>query len=400
MTFAGKPTASMNEALSTITINIAVVVAIILLVMAAIVIFLARRMVKQLKISGEIVELVANGNLNVDTDISFSNDEIGDIGRQSMHLVDKLKGTVSDISKATDALGKMAANLSEAAKVSSEYTDDISKAVGDVATGASSQAEETEKGANNMSNVNEEIMTIRDQSKVLVEIGEGMRVVEKTVMEKITSSITLNQKTNDGLTVVDDKVKRTSDSIDNIKKAMDIIKDIADQTQLLSLNASIEAAHAGDAGKGFAVVATSVGQLASESKEASATIEKILGDLLSDYDGMKKALESLMIDISQQSDNIEDTSKQFEELDNNIGKVVEYIGEIEKSVEDVQRLSDSVMDVISNLSAISQENAASAEETTARTEELNMNINKVSSDANELNDISNELVEAVKFFKR
>lgn len=398
MTFAGKPTDTMNDTILSVIIKLISIVVLILSIMSVIVIFFARSLVKQINGSVTIIDELASGNLNTNINVIFSDDEIGTIGKQAVSLAERLKSSVGDIFKATETLNKMSEALNEAANTSNESMDGIAQAISDIANGASSQADETQNGAANMSTVNDDILTMRDRAKVMVEIGSNMQIIEKDVMNQIDNSIKLNSKTNDGLISVNDKVKKTSVSIDNIKKAMDIIKDIAEQTQLLSLNASIEAAHAGDAGKGFAVVATSVGQLANESKEASVTIEKILSELLSDYDGMTKALKVLMTDISQQSDSIESTSKQFNVLDENITTMVECITSVEKSAEEVKRLSDSMMEIISNLSAISEENAASTEETMASIEELNANFSEISDDASKLNSISGKLREAVNFF--
>jgi methyl-accepting chemotaxis protein len=399
MTFAGKPTATMNQAIKFNVIKIASAVTVILTIVIFIIVLLAKHIVKRLKAATDIVKEVANGNLTIDTNIKLSNDEIGDVGRDVIFLVEKLRDSIYQISNSSDALHKLSGDLTNISKVSSEAAAEITQAVTDIAKGAENQANDTQNGANHMSNVDELIIDISEQTKSLVEIGEVMRNIEGDVMHRIDSSIKLNDLTNTELIAVNDSIERTSKSIDNIVKAMKNINDITDQVQLLSLNASIEAAHAGEAGKGFAVVATNVGDLAKASKDTSSAIEAILSELLTDYESMKKSIEKLIVNITNQSANIESTSKQFDILDKNISDVIEHISDTEKGINEIERLADSVVEILSDLSAISEENAAVTEETTAGTEGLNENIMKVSNDAIKLNDISGELIRAVEYFK-
>lgn len=399
MSFAGKPTKEMNAVVLKVVGIIFLVMAIILCVMVAVIVIIARTMVKQMNNSSKLIDELANGNLNVDTNEVYSDDEIGNIYRQAVLLTQKLKTSVGDIMNVSHELHNMSVDLNKSAEASSSGTDGIAYAIEEIATGAGSQAEETQDGAHNMSNVNDNIFTIQEQTAELENISKQMQEIEEEVMKEINSSIELNTKTNNELSIVNEKVDKTSVSIENIKKATDIIRDIADQTQLLSLNASIEAAHAGEHGKGFAVVATNVGTLAKESKKASEDIENILTEVFHNYEDMKRSMSDLVLNIEQQSINIESTSKQFTVLDENIEKVVSFINDISQSTQDVKKLSDSMLGIMSNLSAISEENAASTEETMASIEELNATINEVSNDAKKLNEISNRLIDTVKFFK-
>ena len=399
MAFAGKPTEEMNAMVIGIVKTIFLIMTAILSALIMMIVIIVRIMVKQMKNSSKLIDDLACGNLNVDTDASYSNDEIGNIYHQATLLAVKLRASVGDIIQASKELHDMAISLSKSAEDSTKGTEDIAYAIEEVATGANSQAEETQDGAHNMSNVNENIFIIQEQTDKLERIGKSMQEIEESVIKEIRISTELNAKTNNELATVNENVNKTSVSIEKIKEATDIIKDIAAQTQLLSLNASIEAAHAGEQGKGFSVVATNVGTLANESKKASEDIQNILAEVFDNYDDMRKSINDLVVNIKQQSVNIESTSRQFAVLDENIEKVIEFINEVSQSTQDVRQLSDSMLGIMSNLSAISEENAASTEETMASVDELNATINEVSSNARKLNEISSKLIDTVRFFK-
>jgi len=399
MSFAGKPTKTMNAMVIDLAVNTLIMASAILAVVVVLIIIVSRIMIKQLLNSGKIIDELSKGNLNVDMDAKSSNDEIGDIYRKAVLLVEKLRDSVGSIVNVSEELLTMSGNLSETSEAASSGTDGMASAIEDIANGAGSQAEETQDGALNIDEVNNHLIEIKEQTGELENISRMMQDIEEVVMQEIKSSMDINEKTNSELGVVNEKVEKTSVSIENIKKGTDIIKSIAEQIQLLALNASIEAARAGEHGKGFAVVATNVGTLASESKEASQTIDDILTELLFNYEEMKNSVAGLVEQIGQQSTTIVSTSKQFTVLDENIVRVVEFINKISKATEEVKKLSELVVGTMSNLSSISEENAASTEETMASIEELNATISEVSDNAKKLNDISGKLIETVEFFK-
>lgn len=399
MTFAGKPTEEMNKILTSNVTKTAVAVLLTLIIISPLVVFSVKRMNKCLNAAGSIVRNVANGDLSIDTDINLSNDEIGDVGRDTLMLVEKLTESIGNISESAVKLDNISGEMNEIVIGSNEAAEEITQAITQIAIGANNQASETQTGADDMSKANEKIVCVREQAKSLVEIGHEMRNVEEDVKKQINASITLNSLTNDELKVVDESVKRTSVSVDAVVKAMNNINDITSQIELLSLNASIEAARAGEAGRGFAVVATNVGELAKQSKETSEKIEKMLSSLISDHDKMEKTIANLTNNISEQSSNIESTSKQFNILDGNINDVIEHISVVDISLEELEKIADSIVEVLGNLSAISEENAAATEETTARTEEVSANIAEIANSSGELKNIASRLIKAVEYFK-
>lgn len=197
---------------------------------------------------------------------------------------------------------------------------------------------------------------------------------------------------------MEEKVEKTSADIKNIQSATKIIKSIASETNLLALNASIEAAHAGDAGKGFSVVAEQVKKLAQQSNEASGDIEHILETLEENYQDVISSVSSLVENMDKQSESIVATNDGIMVLDNNIEDVTESIKVIRDSCNTAKQLSADVVDSFDELLSISQENAAGCEETNASVEELNAAIETVNEEANLLNEIAKELVAQVEKF--
>ena len=178
-----------------------------------------------------------------------------------------------------------------------------------------------------------------------------------------------------------------------------MIQDIADQTKLLSLNASIEAAHAGEHGKGFVVVAEEIGKLASQSAQSSDEIEEILKQLIKNYEIIIQNVKSTSDNMEVQNGKLVETQNVFAVLKKDINGTVERIAEINTMVEHLDVEICKMVDMISNLSAISEENSASTEQTMASIQELTAVIGQISEKAQNVNDSADELMREVNVFK-
>jgi methyl-accepting chemotaxis protein len=215
-------------------------------------------------------------------------------------------------------------------------------------------------------------------------------------MQELSES---NDRTTVAINRIGDQIRLTNASIEKIGAAATLITSIADQTSLLSLNASIESARAGEAGKGFAVVAGEIQKLAVQSDEAAAEIQQIIDTLLAESEQTMVVMKEAEELIAEQQEKLNDTKTRFNEVSDGINVSREDTNVIRTNASSCDNARAQVVDVIANLSAISQENAASAEETTASMEELNATINMLAEAAGNLKVLSEELNEEMNFFQ-
>ncbi|MCR4933820.1 MAG: methyl-accepting chemotaxis protein, partial [Lachnospiraceae bacterium] len=190
----------------------------------------------------------------------------------------------------------------------------------------------------------------------------------------------------------------TNDSVKSISEATGLIKAIADQTHLLSLNASIEAARAGDTGKGFAVVATEIGKLSAQSKEATDTITAIVDALVKESQRSVDTIEELNNNIKEQNKDLTSTKDDMDTVVENVNNVEVSTKMIAEKIYMLSELKSSFTEIISELSAISQQNAASTQETNASMEELNATFALISDAAADLRSMAETLNEKMSFF--
>lgn len=399
--FAGRPSASVTTYITSKVTNL-ILIAVAVLVLCVIVGFVIARGIAKATLAAEkALTEVAEGHLNttVDAVVTKRQDELGQMGRAVEELIGRLRTIVGDLKKSSDTLYTSGNSLDEMAGQSSAAADEISRAVEDISKGAVSQAEEIENASMEIATMGEVIENIVQNVGSLTSTSQTMTAAgdaSTLTMQELSAS---NDRTTEAITRIGEQIRMTNTSIEKIGEAATLITSIADQTSLLSLNASIESARAGEAGRGFAVVAGEIQKLAVQSDEAAAEIQQIIDTLLAESEQTMAVMKEAEGLVAEQQGKLNDTKTRFSEVNDGINVSREGTDVIRGNADSCDRARAQVVDVISNLSAISQENAASAEETTASMQELNATISMLAEAAGSLKVLSAELNNEMGFFK-
>ncbi|MCM1025890.1 MAG: methyl-accepting chemotaxis protein [Roseburia sp.] len=401
MAFAGVPEEEINSYISSEIITFLVVDVVLLLVVIILNIVIVSSLVKAIDAAEHMVLQLGEGNLNVEINpiVVKRGDEIGDMGRAVAKMAEKLKEIVGNFKQSSDMLTEAGSSLDTLAAQSSTATDEISRAVEEISHGAVSQAEEIESASGQIATMGTIIEEIVNNVKNLTEASEVMNSAGNASMDTMQKLSTSNDRTSQAITNIGEQIHLTNESIKKISVATELITSIASQTNLLSLNASIESARAGEAGRGFAVVASEIQKLAVQSNDAAVEIQQIIGNLVTESQKTINEMQDAEVLMKEQQEKLGDTKEKFEEVSEGIGVSREQTEQIRISVDSCDSARASVTDVITNLSAISEENAAAAEQTTASMQELNANINVLAQEATTLKDISEQLKKEMSFFK-
>lgn len=326
-------------------------------------------------------------------------DEVGVMLRSFADFRNIIVDIMSEISTYSNKLQEAAKTLNKSASESSTAAEQVETAITGIADGATSQAQETQSATENVIVMGNMIEEASEEVSMLGENASGMRKASENAMNILGELEEINRKTMDAIHIIGVQTQKTNESAAKIKVATDMISEIAEETTLLSLNASIEAARAGEQGRGFAVVANQIQKLAEQSGEATTQISEVIDELVNDAQESVKTMEEVKEVMNQQSENVSQTEKAFKSVEKGI---VQSIGSVESIIEKTTKLDDArsnVVDVVQSLSAIAEENAASAEETSASASEVGSIMDDVSQNANMLDEIAAQLNENVKKFK-
>lgn len=401
MLFAGEPRTAITSFIIQKVIALVGVTIIVLLVIAVITLMLSRKIANALVIVNRLFVSLSNGDLTmkVDPNMLKRNDEIGEMAGSVQALISKLNGIVTGLTESADQLYKSGDEMAATASQSSKATEEISSAVEDISKGAVSQAEEIQNASSYIANMGKLIEDIVEKVSNLTQAANVMGNAGDTSMNTMVELSESNDHTTEAVNKIADQIELTNESVGKIGEAAAFITNIADQTSLLALNASIESARAGEAGKGFAVVASEIQKLASQSDEAAGEIKQIIENLKQESEKTVEEMNSTKLLINEQVVKLNATRDSFVDVSDGINVSRQETAAIEVNVGSCDDARQQVNDVIANLSAISEQNAASAEETTASMQELTATISMLSTTANDLMKISEKLNSEMKFFK-
>lgn len=395
-------TADESEALAGITTVTGVAVGIIaIVVLIAIIIsfIMGRRLMRPLVKVSTIIEDVANGNIEADFSVvKESNDEIGLIIEKMKELTQSLGSIVGKIRNSSDTMSSNSYELNDTSSQTLAANNEISKAVEDVAEGSTGMAASISKINENLLEMSNETKDINASVDEIKNQTVAVQDSSKIMNDKIKSMQDSSHKMDEGISAISKRIETVNTTVDKVSNIVSVIEEISSETNLLSLNASIEAARAGDAGKGFAVVAQEIRVLSDNTNTELENIKQIISSLVEECRYCVQASGTIVEDNAKQKEEIKAVLDEFGSLDEQIQKTAEKADEIEELVTAMIELNDDITKSSNSLTDVSAANAAATEEMNANIEELNAMMNGVSEMAGHMNNESDGLKEALSFF--
>lgn len=395
-------TADESEALAGITTVTGVAVGIIaIVVFIAIIIsfIMGRRLMRPLVKVSTIIEDVANGNIEADFSVvKESNDEIGLIIEKMKELTQSLGSIVGKIRNSSDTMSSNSYELNDTSSQTLAANNEISKAVEDVAEGSTGMAASISKINENLLEMSNETKDINASVDEIKNQTTAVQDSSKIMNDKIKSMQDSSHKMDEGISAISKRIETVNTTVDKVSNIVSVIEEISSETNLLSLNASIEAARAGDAGKGFAVVAQEIRVLSDNTNTELENIKQIISSLVEECRYCVQASGTIVEDNAKQKEEIKAVLDEFGSLDEQIQKTAEKADEIEELVTAMIELNDDITKSSNSLTDVSAANAAATEEMNANIEELNAMMHGVSEMAEHMNNESDGLKEALSFF--
>lgn len=395
--------AEINAPVNKVYIRAGIAAIIILIIMGTIGILIPIKIAKPINdvvfSMNRMAELdLAHRDINIHK-VAKYNDEIGMLAKSALVLKDEL----ASMAKSLMENGAHLDDASSLLKSSIEQVDDtvssIEQAVAGIADGAGSQADDTQSANENVISIGNDIDKCTDTMRNLSDTVEKMKAMSNETSKVLKELVKISENTSEEIAVLKDETFKTHTSAEAIRSAVELIQSIADQTSLLSLNASIEAARAGEHGKGFAVVANEIRSLSDSSMSSADEIERIISELMDNSNISVKRMETVSKDVAIQVDRLGSTRKSFKGLTAETDKVIELTETISSQVNEINDAKNNVSSVLESLSAIAEQNAASTQETSASVQEIGSSINEISESAIVLQNLATDMSDYIKKFK-
>ncbi|QZY54915.1 methyl-accepting chemotaxis protein [Crassaminicella profunda] len=375
-----------------------------LLILISIVYVISKKITDPIKVLSNIINRLSKYDLSFDQDSKATKylnrkDEIGAItnalATMQMNFIDLIKN-ISDLSQQVAASSE---ELTATSQQSATAAEEIGRTIEEIAMGANDQAKNTEEGAVHINNLGE---LIENEQQFVNELNISTKEVDllkNQGFEVLEDLVKKTKQSNAAAGEVNEVIINTNENAEKIENASQMIKNIAEQTNLLALNAAIEAARAGEAGKGFAVVADEIRKLAEQSNAFTEEIATIIGELTNKTEDAVKTMEQVGKIVASQSESVELTKEKFEGIDHAIEKMKHIIQNITASSKEMQDKKTEMIGIIENLSAISEENAAGTEEASASVEEQTASIEEIANASESLAKLAEEMQEGITKFK-
>lgn len=346
-----------------------------------------------------IVELdkVSKGNLMVRMEVK-NKDEFNALALGINCMIDNMRKLIEKVMLQTDSVTVSSDKVTGASEIFTKATQEISESIHEIQEGVSQQAQDAEKCLQQMDKLSQKIQVVSGKTE---EISKIALITKDSVMGGIDSMNHLNERavqTSQITARVRNNIELLNSKSKSISLIIETINSIAQQTNLLSLNASIEAARAGDAGRGFNVVAEEIRKLADQSMKSV----KEIAELIKEIQAQTKITVTIANEadgvVSEQEEAVNHTTQSLQLLSGNVEELIGNVKLITDSIENIDSARAGTLSAIENISAVSQQTAAatiSVNDTTAKQMDAVVSLNELSK---ELDENAQALENEVKLF--
>lgn len=360
--------------------------------------FLSSGISKNIKMLMHVFSKASEGDFTVSIKAK-TKDEFSDLANSFNSMLKDVSLLLGNVINSSDTVMETSSSL---ATMSSEVTlavGEVAKAIDEVSKGAVAQASDAQEGVSGMESLSKQLDEISSNSLEMDTISNDTKGLSSKGLEMVDTLREKSYKTKASTDEVNVIIEDMYESSLHISDISDALATITAQTNLLSLNASIEAARAGDAGKGFAVVASEIRKLAEQSKASTEEIKVIIENIQTKAATAADSIKSTKQVVDEQDTAVVQTQEIFDDILKAIENMTIKVKEIRSSILITNENKSSLLSAIENISSVSEETASASEEVTASTEEINATMEEFARYSENLKKLADQLGLEVKKFK-
>lgn len=361
-------------------------------------IVLTRKITKPIKEISHTLQEVSGGNLTVSKVNIKAKDETKLLGDSVNHLIDRFQSIVRLMMTSSNSLNQYSMNLKQSADTVSEVTAEVSKAISHMSISSDNQYKETSDSVGKVNQLGEDIKETAQASKEIEIVAKKTIELKEVGVSSVNELKEASHENNLNSNAIEDVVNEINQHSVEVGGIVDIIAGVANQINLLALNANIEAARAGEHGRGFAVVADEVRKLSNETAIATESI----GQKINEMQLKSKSAVDYVIRNKKGVDKINQTVAQteniFDKMATELEALIKGINVSANYNYEINHKKDAILHMLDQVSIIAEENSASIEEISASAQEQSATVMGISENISHLNEMVTALDDIINKF--
>ncbi len=400
---AAEMQARSDENLKGIVIKMCVVGVILEVVMIFIAIFFANYLIIPIRALTSTLDVLATGDFrnkgtNNDIDPNRS-DEIGVMARAVTKLQDNVSTMISKVMTSAEQVAAASQQLTASADQSTTAINQVAESIVNVAGACTEQFAEVENATTKAEELKQNMDTFKKTLQGSSKEIEHTNAAADTGNKAVKHAIDQMERIETSVSASADVISQLGEESEKIGKIVDAISEIADQTNLLALNAAIEAARAGEHGRGFAVVADEVRKLAEQSQTSAKEISALIGSIQAKSQDAVTAMQEGVQNVKTGADAVDEAGKTFETISERVTEVSRSSERMAKIVQELVASTDVITQSVDRINAKSREVASESETVSASGEQQSATMHEIADASRSLAEMAQQMQDIIGKFK-
>jgi methyl-accepting chemotaxis protein len=383
------------ESTNQVVLYAAVFVLILTLLIAALLIQSFLNPVRKLQVA---LSRISEGDLRQQIHSPY-NDELGRLSHHFDHMVGRVREMLQQTQTVASSLADYSHSFQQSSAVTAHTNQDIVRTIQEISAGADQQAGQSEQSAELIQELERGIHEITEYTEIMLTTSEAANLNTRKGSAAVATLREVSGQSRESVGKVYHTLNRLVEQSRDISRITKSITEISNQTNILSLNAAIEAARAGAYGKGFAVIADEVRQLADQTKGSSVHISEIIAQLQQGMADFQRDMLETRGNLEAQEEKVEETLASFVAIDQSITEISKQIDQIHDKVDETRGMNTRLAESVHAVASIAEETAAGVQEVNASSLQQDQAISDIARQAVDIHEISQKLFLEINVFK-
>ncbi|WP_238654693.1 methyl-accepting chemotaxis protein [Paenibacillus piscarius] len=341
---------------------------------------------------------IADGDLRQQINSPY-NDELGQLSHHFDHMVGRVREMLRQTMSAAGSLAEYSQSFQQHSAVTAHTNQTIVRTIQEISLGADQQAVQSEQNTHLLMELAGGVQEISEYTDIMLATSKAANRNRQLGSDTVTVLRRTSEHSRESIGRVYGALEKLVEQSRDISRITNSITEISKQTNILSLNAAIEAARAGAAGKGFAVIADEVRLLSVQTNESSVHISRIIDELQAGMEDFQAYMLETRGSLAQQDDQVAETLAAFTAIDESITGISTQIGQIHQKVEHTRTIHSRLSESVHAVAAVAEQTAAGVQEVNASSSQQDQAIQGIARQAEEIHDISQRLFREIQMFR-